>query len=303
MTARRGARPLSLAIATFVALTPALVGPATAAAQSSDISAGSLMSGSSQFGSSGPSAPLPELPAPAPDAVRLDGAKNFRDIGGYTTTDGRKVRTAVVYRSNKIDSLTDSDLAKLTAANVTLDVDLRNASERAEAPDRLPPGVRYQVADVVGLDNGFWFHEFVPLTLGRALIDAAVSGSSNIGQSVGYPFMVSYHGSDVAFGDLLKAIAHNDSGATMYHCSAGKDRTGWSTAVLLTLLGVPRDMVNADFMASNTYLGRTDAVDLSWLDAAFDQMNRIYGSFDKYVRDGLGLDQATIDTLRAKLLT
>lgn len=302
MTARRSARPLGLAFATLLALTPALAGPVTAAAQSSDISTGSLMSGSSHFGSNGPAAPLPELPPPSPTAVRLDEARNFRDVGGYATADGRKVREGLVYRSNKLSSLSEADQAKLTAANVTLDVDLRNTSERAEAPDRIPPGVRYQVADVVGIDSGFWFHEFVPLTLGRAMIDAAVNGSSNIGQSIGYPFMVSYHGSDVAFADLLKAIAQNDTGATVYHCSAGKDRTGWSTAVLLTLLGVPREMVNADFMASNTYLGRDDAVDLSWLNAAFDQMNRIYGSFDRYVRDGLGLDQATIDALRAKLL-
>ncbi|TQF75178.1 tyrosine-protein phosphatase [Rhodococcus spelaei] len=297
MSARRYSRPTGLVLAGVIALAPAVATPALASAGSSD-----LNSGSSQFGSSGQAAPLPELPAPSPNAVRLDAARNFRDIGGYSTADGKKVRTGVVYRSNKINSLTDLDLAKLTAANVTLDVDLRNASERQEAPDRIPSGVRYQVADVVGIDSGVWFHEFVPLTLGRAMIDAAVSGSSNIGQSIGYPFMVSYHGSDVAFGDLLKAIAHNDSGATMYHCSSGKDRTGWSTAVLLTLLGVPRDMVNADFMASNTYLGRPAAVELSWLNAAFDEMNRIYGSFDKYVRDGLGLDQTTVDTLRAKLL-
>ncbi|MFE3291341.1 tyrosine-protein phosphatase [Rhodococcus sp. NPDC059234] len=298
MSASSYFRPAGLALACVIALAPAIAAPALASAGSSG-----LDFGSSQLGSSGPADPLPELPAPAPNAVRLDGAKNFRDIGGYTTTDGRKVRTGVVYRSNKIDSLTDPDLAKLTAANVTLDVDLRNTSERAQAPDRLPPGVRYQVADVEGGGSNFWFHEFMPLTLGRALIDAAVSGSSDLGMSVQYPFMVSYHGSDVAFGDLLKAIAHNDSGATMYHCTSGKDRTGWSTAVLLTLLGVPRDMVNADYMASNTYLGDAHAVELSWLDAAFDQMNRIYGSFDRYVRDGLGLDQAAIDTLRAELLT
>ncbi|MFC4603645.1 tyrosine-protein phosphatase [Rhodococcus kronopolitis] len=301
MTARRTARPLGLAFAALLALTPALAGPALASAQSSDISTGSIMSGSSHFGSSEPTT-LPELPAPSPDAVRLEAARNFRDVGGYTTTDGRKVREGLVYRSNKLSTLTDADQAKLTAANLTLDVDLRNAGERKEAPDRIPAGVRYQVADVVGIDSGVWFHESVPVTLGRAMIDAAVSGSSDIGQSIGYPFMVSYHGSDIAFADLLKAIAQNDTGATVFHCSAGKDRTGWATAVLLTLLGVPRDMVSADFMASNTYLGRTDAVDLSWLDAAFAQMNRLYGSFDNYVRDGLGLDQPTIDTLRAKLL-
>jgi protein-tyrosine phosphatase len=239
---------------------------------------------------------------PTTPDIQLEGAKNFRDIGGYLTADGRRVREDLVYRSNRLSKLTDSDQAKLTAANVTLDVDLRNAVERKDEPDRLPAGVEYKVADVVSLNNGLGFHEFVPITLGRAIIDAAVKGSSDIGQSIGYPFMVSFQGSDVAFRDLLTAIAQQQSGAVVYHCSAGKDRTGWATAVLLTILGVPRATVNAEFLASNTFLGRSDAVEQSWLDAAFDQVNRLYGSFDRYVRDGLRLDQNTVNTLRAKLL-
>lgn len=238
----------------------------------------------------------------APTAIRLEGAKNFRDIGGYETSDGRTVRSGIVYRANKLSSLTDADLAKLTAANVTLDVDLRNMWERRDDPDRLPEGVRYQVADVVSFEHGIAFHEFVPLTLGRALIDAAVNGSSDIGQSIGYPFMVTYRGADVAFRDLLTAIADNTDGATVYHCSAGKDRTGWGTAVLLSLLGVPKATVYQDFLASNTFLGRDDAVEKSWLDAAFAQVDRLYGGVDNYVRKGLGVDQQTIDTLRARLL-
>ena len=55
-------------------------------------------------------------------------------------------------------------------------------------------------------------------------------------------------------------------------------------------------------MASNTYLGRDDAVDLSWLDAAYAQVDRLYGGMDTYVREGLGVDQGTVDSLRAKLL-
>ncbi|MDH6679627.1 protein-tyrosine phosphatase [Rhodococcus sp. LBL1] len=234
--------------------------------------------------------------------IRLEGAKNFRDIGGYETSDGRHVRTGLVFRSNKLSSLTDADLEKLTTANVTLDVDLRNMWERKDDPDRIPAGVRYQVADVVSFEHGIAFHEFVPITLGRALIDAAVNGSSDIGQSIGYPFMVTYRGSDVAFRDLLTAIAGNTGGATVYHCSAGKDRTGWSTAILLTLLGVPKETVYQDFLASNTYLGRDKAVEKSWLDAAFAQVDRLYGGVDNYVRKGLGVDQQTIDTLRARLL-
>lgn len=296
-TRRRGARPFGIALAALVAMGAALTGPTLASASSGD-----LQLGSSQFGSSGEQPPLPEIPPPSAAEIRLDEARNFRDIGGYRTTDGRTVRTGLVFRSNKLSSLNETDLAKLTAANLTLDVDLRNASERAEDPDRIPAGVTYQVADVVSIEHGIAFHEFVPLTLGRALIDGAVKGTSNIGQSIGYPFMVNYRGSDVAFRDLLTAIANNSDGATVYHCSAGKDRTGWGTAILLTILGVPREVISGDFMASNTYLGRDDAVDLSWLDAAYAQVDRLYGGMDTYVREGLGVDQGTVDSLRAKLL-
>ena len=299
---RKRSRAVCVALATAVTMLPALSGTAMASAQSS-FDWSDLNSASAGFGSSGEQPALPEIPPPSAAAVRLEGARNFRDVGGYRTEDGRTVRTGLVYRANKLSSLTDADLAKLTAANLTLDVDLRNASERSEDPDRIPEGVRYQVADVVGIGNGIGFHEFVPLTLGRALVDAAVSGSSDIGQTVGYPFMVNFTGSDVAFHDLITAIATNPDGATVYHCSAGKDRTGWGTAILLTILGVPRDVISADFMASNTYLGRDDAVELSWLNAAFAQVDRLYGGMDAYVRDGLDIDQATIDALRAKLLT
>lgn len=245
---------------------------------------------------------LGALPAPASAAPRLDGASNFRDLGGYQTADGKTVRSGIVYRSNKLSSLTEADQRQLLDEGITLDVDMRNASERKEAPDRIPAGVRYQVADVVSIDHGIWFHEFVPVTLGRALIDAYVHDSSNVGQSIGYPFMVSYRGADFAFRDLLTAIAGNRDGGTVFHCSAGKDRTGWGAAVLLSVLGVPRATIEADFMESNTYLGRSDAVELSWLNAAFDQVRRLYGSMDAYVRKGLRVSQATINTLRARLL-
>jgi len=236
------------------------------------------------------------------DAVQLEGARNFRDVGGYTTADGRTVRTGVVYRSNKISNLTDADLQRLTALNVTLDVDLRNVVERHEEPDRLPAGVRYQVADVVSLEHGLRFHDNAVVTLVKAIAAGLFNGSDNLGQSIGYPFMVDFVGADYAFGDLMRAIAANDSGATMFHCSAGKDRTGWGTAILLSLLGVPRATIEADFMLSNEKLGDPKAVELSWLHAAFDEVDHLYGSMDAYARQGLRLDDATINALRARLL-
>jgi protein-tyrosine phosphatase len=244
---------------------------------------------------------VPGVTGTASAAPRLASASNFRDIGGYETADGKTVRTGELFRSNKLSNLTDADKQTLVDLGITLDVDLRNASERDEAPDQMPAGIRYQVADVVSLNSGLWFHEFVPITLGRALIDAYTTKSSNVGQSIGYPFMVSFVGSDAAFRDLVKAAATNPGGV-VFHCSAGKDRTGWGTAIILSILGVPRATIEADFMKSNTYLGRSYAVELSWLNAAFDQVKRLYGSMDRYVRKGLKINQAAIDNLRARML-
>ncbi|GAB1510891.1 tyrosine-protein phosphatase [Actinophytocola sp. KF-1] len=235
-------------------------------------------------------------------AVDLVGAKNFRDVGGYATADGHTVRTGVVYRSAKISNLTDADLQRLTALGITLDVDLRNVVERYEEPDRIPSGVRYQVADVVSLEHGLRFHDNAAVTLVKALAAGLFNGSDNLGQSIAYPFMVDFVGADHAFGDLLRAIATN-GGAVLFHCSAGKDRTGWATAVLLSLLGVPRATVEADFMLSNELLGNPKAVELSWLRAAFAEVDHLYGSIDAYARQGLGLDEPTITALRTRLLT
>lgn len=236
-------------------------------------------------------------------SLGIASAKNFRDVGGYRTTDGRWVRHGQVFRSNKLNSLTEAEQSTLLSQRLSLDVDLRNYFERKEDPDRVPAGVEYRVADVASLEHGIGFHDPALMTLAEAFALGLLNGSSDLGQSIGYPFMVNFEGADRAFEDLLTGIATNDKGATVFHCSAGKDRTGWGTAVLLTLLGVPRATVEADFLASNTYTGNPEAVELSWLHAAFDKVDDLYGDFGTYVREGLRLDEATVQALRDKLLT
>ncbi|XVV15882.1 tyrosine-protein phosphatase [Actinoplanes sp. CA-131856] len=238
---------------------------------------------------------------PAHADVRLASAANFRDVGGYTTADGHTVRTGVVFRSNKLSNLTPAEQQTIVGLGITLDIDLRNISERSQEPDKVPAGVTYQVADVVSLAHGLRFHKDAAATLAAALAAGLFSGSSDLGQSIGYPFMVNFVGADYAFHDVLYAVGHHPGGL-VFHCSAGKDRTGWATAVLLTLLGVPRATVEQDFLASNTYLGRPDAVEVSWLRAAFAQVNYIYGSFDNYLRQGLRLTDADIAAIKARLL-
>ncbi len=137
---------------------------------------------------------------------------------------------------------------------------------------------------------------------------------------------VSLNSARSAYHTLLGRIGAEGAGPTLYHCTAGKDRTGWASAVILTLLGVPRETVMADYLASNDYLrAKNEAtmamlgalptpiarenlepvltVRAAYIEAAFAEVDARYGSFDRYVREGLGLDDAAVERFRTTLLT
>jgi len=218
-------------------------------------------------------------------SLGLEGARNARDLGGYPTADGAVVRSGLVFRTDALDRLTPRDLARLEASNVTIVDDLRTTYERTLAPDRLPAGAAGNWYDVLGQS---------PIT---TLVDMPAA----------YRAFVTGPGANEAFSAVLHDIAASD-GSVIYHCSAGKDRTGWTTAVLLTLLGVPREAVTADYLLSNTYRGADpehpglDGVDQAWLDIAFDTAVATYGSFDAYVSEGLKLSEGDIARLKSRLL-
>lgn len=262
-------------------------------------------------------------------SLGLTGAPNFRDGGGYRTTDGAWVRMGMFYRSDGLDTLTDDDLHAMAGLGLTTVCDLRTDGERATAPDRLPEGVRTLVLDVQG---------DTPLggDLGRMFEDPA-SATALFEDGGAVRLMAEINRSNVAmasaresFARLLELLADPGAGPLLYHCTGGKDRTGWASALLLTLLGVDRETVIADYLASNTYLKeklgsllRGFAADFEldgpgfdleliapimqvhpeYLQAAFDEIDARYGGIDGYLRDGLGLDPSIVDALRARLLT
>ena len=245
----------------------------------------------------------------ADHSLHLKTAPNFRDVGGYRTRDGRWVRMGLAYRSDQLDRLSDADLARIARLSPAVVVDLRTQGERRGGPDRLPPGASPMVADV--------------------LADAAVGGGAAPNLSspeAGVAFLsdttrqfVSLPSAKDAYSRLFARLQSPD--VAVYHCTSGKDRTGWATAVLLTALGVPRDTVIADYLASNGYLVEKNkamfsklppataanlepvmTVRAAYLEAAFAEVDKRYGSFDRYLHDGLGLDRAAVERLRAKFL-
>lgn len=232
----------------------------------------------------------PAVVAAATDhSLHLEGAPNARDVGGYETVDGKTVRTDMVFRTDALNKLTPADLAKLEGLNVKVVDDLRTVYERALQPDKLPAGATSNWYDVLG----------------------KASPSTAADLSLAYVAFIEAPGASEAFAAVLRDIRETD-GAVLYHCSQGKDRTGWTTAVLLTILGVDRATVNADYMLTNEYVDESGSsitgslgaagVKQEWLDTSFATAEKKYGSFDNYVHQGLGLTDNDIAALKAKLL-
>ncbi|MEU9116148.1 tyrosine-protein phosphatase [Streptomyces sp. NPDC048483] len=241
-------------------------------------------------------------------SLHLEGAANFRDAGGHRTADGRWMKMGVLYRTNDLHALADADLAKLQRLGIRTDFDLRTPSERAETPDRVPAGARYVAADVLGGD----IQSELPAT-------AEASGQMMVES---YQRLVSKPSAIEACRSLFRHANDPGSHALAYHCQGGKDRTGWATAALLTALGVDRDTVMRDYLATNNYLAASNAATLAkqtpeiaarlkpildaraeYLNASFDEVKARFGTFDAYLRDGLGLSEQDLEQLREALLT
>ncbi len=240
--------------------------------------------------------------------VALEGSVNFRDAGGYRTADGRWVKMGEIYRSDALDKLTTADLAKLRRLSIRTVHDLRTESERSAAPDRLPAGAEHVVADVLAGSPAF--------------TEMPTTPEESVGMMVeGEKFMVSGDTAKAAYRTVFGGIADDASRAVVFHCTAGKDRTGWANAALLTALGVPRSTVMADYLASNDYRAEANAEALAsmpaeqaavykplldvraeYLNSGFDEVGQEFGSFGAYEKEALGLDARDIRDLKRDLL-
>ncbi|MFE5625314.1 tyrosine-protein phosphatase [Streptomyces virginiae] len=240
--------------------------------------------------------------------IRLDGTTNFRDAGGYRTTTGQWVRMGEVYRSDALAKLTPDDLAKLRRLHVRTVFDLRMEDERSKDADKVPAGATYVVADVFAGSGSFRTMPRTPDEAVRAMVDAEKA-------------MVSGEGGKKAYAQVFDGIERDRARSVLFHCTAGKDRTGWAGATLLTALGVPRETVEADYLASNDYRRAANDAILShlsaqqaavykplldvrpeYLNAGYDEVEATYGSFDRYLKDGLGIDARELKQLKKDLL-
>ncbi|WP_273454256.1 tyrosine-protein phosphatase [Nevskia ramosa] len=239
----------------------------------------------------------------------LSGAVNFRDLGGYETVDGRRLRWGRVFRSDSLAELGDADLALLQSLSLRTVCDLRGEPEREHKPNR-PLG-----ATVTTHAIGFMPHG------GEELLAGARDGSIDPSeieirvQDIYRRFVIEQ---SATFARLLRLIADADSLPLVFHCTSGRDRTGFATAMLLSALGVPRTTIESDYRLSNDYrrdltfqVGGIVAPEVmaaltqahpSYLTAALTTIDQHHGSAERYLREALGLDDTTRARLEALLL-
>lgn len=248
------------------------------------------------------------------DTPRLAGIDNFRDIAGtttaYSTAHDGTMRAGVFYRSNALTP-TAADLATLNGLGIKSVYDLRTPSEIASTPDTMPSGAIYQNIDIIG-----------STTSGANITTVSFKSAADaiaMMQETNRAF-VSDAGMRGQLGVLFNELAGVD-GAALFHCTAGKDRTGWTAAVLQSIAGVDNATIMSNYLATNDYtadrVAKTLAmmppsmaaiyapllgVEASYLQAGLDQVTAQYGSMDNYLKQGLGLSQETIYVLRGKMV-
>jgi protein-tyrosine phosphatase len=188
-------------------------------------------------------------------ASALRAAANLRDLGGYTATHGSTVAYKLIYRSNQLNPVSAADLKKIAALGLKTAFDFRTEAERDHAPDMLPPGVEYVWLDVLKDAPGAG-----PAQLGSLLEDPQKADATLGNGKAEALFIQSYRDSvslpsaKSAYHRFFAALPHRGNGPALFHCTTGKDRTGWAAASLLTLLGVSRAQVYTDYLRSNEYI-------------------------------------------------
>lgn len=260
-------------------------------------------------------------------SVGLDKATNTRDLGGMRTIDGRSIRWGVLFRSDAMVAPTARDAAVLESMGLHRSIEFRAPGEVASAgANRYPVSVKETAIPLLDASTD---------ALSQAIQAALRSGDPSVVDDLlgdgkaqqiaaaGPIDMIRSEPARVGFGQALRLLAGPNGSPMIFNCTAGKDRTGIFAAVIQRILGVPERAILADYELSNRYRAASNqatydrlatvGVDLALIRPLLEQdganlagmfraVEEEYGSFDRFLRTGLGLDAATLKALRAKLL-
>ena len=271
--------------------------------------------------------PIPaELPADIREEYRklpLKGAHNFRELGGYRTQDNKSIKWGILFRSDELHDLTAEDIKYLERLKLNTLIDFRSMGERENEPDPIlkETNIRLLPIDVLAESAS----EEKDKTQ-KEIQEELFSGErdlSNLLVDANKDFATTFTPTYKIFIDTL---IENNGQPLVFHCSAGKDRAGFAAAIVLSILGVPRDIIIQDYLATNAYtkdeidrtiqqinISSTFKVDTDnirkvleveerYIQAAFDAIDKEWGSMELYFKNGLMLSEAEIEKIKALYL-
>ncbi|KRD43915.1 protein tyrosine phosphatase [Cellulomonas sp. Root930] len=258
-----------------------------------------------------------------PHVLLSPAVTNLRDLGGRATADGGTVATGVAFRSAELADPSVGTDAVLAGLRIRTVVDLRTEAERSSRPDQLPAGAQLRVLDALAdLPSGAAAQ--LPAVLASGGIDA-LADLDLAGQMLAvYRRLVVGEAARQAYAGLVRAVIDAERRAVLFHCTAGKDRTGWATTVLLLAAGVDEEGAMEEYLAVGPAVRTTYApllqqvgdaggnpddlrplleVRPEYLDTALALVRERFGSFEGYLSDGLGLGAVEVEALRRTLRT
>ena len=210
--------------------------------------------------------------------IILEGEDNMRDLGGFTGKDGKRVLYNKLFRSGELSGLTTEDLAIVNGFSIKNIIDLRTAGEREEHPDQLIDGsVRHEISLIEG-DNG--------ANVGMEDVMGMILSRQMTAEEMMIP---AYSVDDVKIAGWKTIFNLLESGQTaLWHCTAGKDRAGMTTALVLSSLGVDRETIIEDFMMSNTYLNAYNQQTVNYINSQYgpgmgEQLLPLLGVEEAYI--------------------
>jgi protein-tyrosine phosphatase len=256
----------------------------------------------------------PSTPTSTPTAkpLKITSVVNFRDVAGdgLELAGGGRMATGVVYRSAQLTGLSAADEKTLVKAGLAVVIDLRTEAVAARRPDPAITGAKHYLVNVLAAPK------FPSLWASKVGVARANMRKLNTD-------FVDSAGRRAKIGRVLELIAAAD-GQVLIHCTEGKDRTGWLSAVLQLTAGASRQQVLSEYVKTNVYrAAQIDAeyrarlkssglkaaqvqlalskVESGYLGAGLDELKVRYGSISGYLTKGLGLSAATVHKLRDRL--
>ncbi|MDR1201531.1 MAG: tyrosine-protein phosphatase [Tannerellaceae bacterium] len=241
----------------------------------------------------------------------LTGAPNFRDLGGYPSEDGKHTIWQKIFRSQMLAQVSDSDMVKIKELKIKTVIDFRADDEVLKEPSRLPEGL-----NIVRL----------PIDVGSndtlQIMQKVMAGALDSAQCVAFMqtanrrFVTEFTSQ---YKEFFNILLQPDSYPIVFHCTAGKDRTGFAAAMLLSALDIEWDTVMNDYLLTNQYLKPQQlipqipeqaipalrqmwGVQPSYLNAAKEEILKHYGSINNYLHQELNMGQAEKTRLKQCLL-